>query len=79
VGVAARALGSHAFTTVRRLMSDLWKEERLGGAASGESGDDEWDGGDEDVEGGLEDGFDDPEGELEDEDWSESESEGEDE
>ena len=58
-------------------MSDLWKEERLGGAASVQSGEDEWGDGDEDVEGDLEGGFDDPEGELDDEDWSESESEGE--
>ena len=56
-------------------MSDLCKEERLGGAASGESGEDEWGDEDEDVEGGLEGGFDDPEGELDDEDWSEGEEE----
>jgi len=72
VGVGTPALGSHAFTTVRRLMSDQWDDE--GGAAPGGGGnDDDWDEGEEPLETEVEGGFDDPEGESDDEDWSEGE------
>jgi hypothetical protein len=54
-------------------MSDLWQDEGFGsgGAVGNDSGDDDWDEGEESIDLSLEDGLDDPD-ELEaDEGWEE--------
>ena len=52
-------------------MSDQWDDE--GGATPGGGGNHDWDEGEESLETEPEDGFDDPEGESDEEDWSEGE------
>jgi hypothetical protein len=58
-------------------MTDLWESEGFGGEAPdpGDGGDDDWDEGDESLETGLEDGFVDPDDELDDESWDEGDGE----
>jgi hypothetical protein len=56
-------------------MSDQWDDEGFGGAAPSGGGTDDWDEGEESLETELEDGFDDPDGESDDEDWDEGEGE----
>ena len=53
-------------------MGDLWQDEGFGSAGSAAEfdGDDDWDEGEESLETGLEDGFDDPDATADD-GWSE--------
>jgi len=56
-------------------VTDPWEDEGFGGggAVPGGDGDDDWDEGEESLESTLEDAFDDPESELEDEGLPEDE------
>ncbi len=58
-------------------VTDLWEAEGFGGggAAPGADGDVDWDEGDESLEAGVADGFDDLDGELEDDGWDEGDKE----